>query len=90
MKQLLAAPYHAVSAVDLVKALGADGEAVLDSMVKANLMGYRPESAWACDVPVEAFNAISSNLVAAPSAAHLHCMRLLEEQGMLVQSQTTS
>ena len=89
MEQLLAASYHAVSADDLIEALGDDGEAALEAMVKENLLGYRPESSWARDVPVGAFDALSSNLVTAPSAAHLHCMRLLEQQGKLKQSQSS-
>ncbi|KAK9820185.1 hypothetical protein WJX72_007257 [[Myrmecia] bisecta] len=61
-KQLLAASYHAVNADDLAEALGDDGAAALDAMVKGKLLAYCPESAWARDVPVDAFDALSTNL----------------------------
>ena len=78
------APY-AVLAAELQAQLGQgyDGSQVLQAMVHANLVAYRPYSRWARDLPVGVFRASDSLntklgvVVTAPTPAHLHCMREL-------------
>ena len=78
------APY-AVLAKELQAQLGKryKGRQVLQAMVRANLVAYRPYSCWARDLPAGVFSASDSLgtepgvVVTAPTPAHLHCMRKL-------------
>ena len=62
---------------------GDAGWQVLQAMVRADLVAYRPYSQWARDLPVDAFRAGAgpdaklTEVVTAPTPAHLHCMREL-------------
>ena len=57
----------------------AAGAAVLERMVQANALSVRPRSAWARDVPVEAFGD-GESLVTAPSTMDLYCMRRIRSR----------
>ena len=78
------APY-AVLASELEAQFGGvyAGSQILQAMVHANLVAYRPYSRWARDLPVGVFRASDSLntklgvVVTAPTPAHLHCMREL-------------
>ena len=78
------APY-AVPASVLQEEFGGGhaGWQVLQAMVRADLVAYRVHSHWARDLPEEAFRASDgpdaelTEVVTAPTPAHLHCMRAL-------------
>ncbi len=40
-------------------------------------------AAWASDIPLEAFGPDEQDVVTAPSATHLYCMRRLQRRGAL-------
>ena len=40
-------------------------------------------AAWARDIPLEAFGPGGRDVVTAPSATHLYCMRFLQRRGAL-------
>lgn len=85
MLQLLDVKYHAMPATQAWMLLGrhtatatrqsqaAEGRAVLERLVKANALSLRPKSAWAADIPAEAF-AAEATVVTAPSSRELYCV----------------
>ena len=78
VRLLLASPARAVPA-DVVKAKfggGGEGKRVLQAMVRANLLSYRPFSYWARDLDRSAFQGCDV-VITAPTPAHLACMRQL-------------
>ncbi|BDA41349.1 Uncharacterized ATP-binding protein MJ1659 at C-terminar half [Coccomyxa sp. Obi] len=78
-QSILAAQQNAVSA-DVLEAEfggGAAGDMVLQAMVRANLLAYRPPSPWARDIDISAFKD-DEVVITAPTPAHLACMRELE------------
>ena len=91
MLQLLDAKYHALPVGQARMLLGqhmgattpqsqaTTGEAVLQRLVKANALSVRPKSAWATDIPDEAFAAAKA-VVTAPSSLELYCMGQLRGQ----------
>ena len=85
VRAITAGAPNAVLAKELQAQLGQghDGRQVLQAMVRAKLVAYRPYSRWARDLPVGVFRAsdrLATKLgvvVPAPTPAHLHCMREL-------------
>ena len=79
MRSILAAPANAVPIAMLEAAFGGGtaGREVVQAMVRANLLAYRPRSAWARDISKAVFQGDRA-VVAAPTPAHLACMEELE------------
>lgn len=75
VRSLLATPSSSVPAATLEAALGGagTGNQVVQAMVQANLLAYRPWSYWAQDIDKRAFQ--DGVVVTAPTPAHLACMR---------------
>ena len=85
--KLLDAKHHAVTKQDMLAQLGrhvvgaaanedeavAAGKPVFQRMVEVNALSMRPKSAWAQDIPDEAFER-GKTVVTAPSAMDLYCM----------------
>ena len=91
-RMLLDSPYHAVDWKTLAGAVGATeaeekgaikrGMLVLQAMVQANALAYRPMSELSRDIPEEVF--IKGKPVAtAMTPAHLHAMREARASGFL-------
>ncbi|EIE18339.1 hypothetical protein COCSUDRAFT_60307 [Coccomyxa subellipsoidea C-169] len=57
------------------------GHQVLEAMVAANLLAYRPVSDWSRDLPPELHGERCEALVTASSAAHLYAMHILQAAG---------
>ena len=76
VRSIIAAPANAVSARALMDKFGSGGAGrqVLQAMVRADLLAYRPKSDWARDIPSSAFEE-DFFVVTAPSPAELACMR---------------
>ncbi len=79
VRRILAAPANAASACALKAQFGGGGagKEVLQAMVRANLLAYRPASSWARDIERSAFGK-DMLLVTAPTPADIACMRELE------------
>ena len=85
MLQLLGAKYHAMPVEQARMLLGVQmaattpasqeeaGQTVLQCLAKANALSVRPQSAWATDIPDEAF-ATDMPVVTAPSTLELYCV----------------
>eukprot|EP00891_Asterochloris_glomerata_P006778 jgi/Astpho2/6778/Aster-07223 len=73
--------HAAVIVTDAHRELKPDGEQAVQAMVKADLLAYRPASAWARDIPLEAFGPEQEAVLTAPTATHLYCMRRLQGRG---------
>lgn len=67
----------------LLSAGGRNGHAAVRAMVAANVLGCRPYSEWDRDLPADAFGMFASPIITAPSAAHLFCMKMLNNDGAL-------
>ena len=90
--KLLDSKHHEVSKQDLMAQLGRHvvgaaanedeavtaGEHVFRRMVEANALSMRPKSAWALDIPEEAFE--RGTFVTAPSAMDLYCIGRMRPQ----------
>jgi hypothetical protein len=57
----------------------------VEDLVKENLLGVRPQSEWATDVPLEAFLKKCDQVVTACSAVDMYCLKGLEEDGLLME-----
>lgn len=79
VRQILAGPENAVPAAVLRAKLGSEGagKKVLQAMVRADLLTYRPYSSWARDISQSAFKQ-DGPVITAPTPAHLACMHRLE------------
>lgn len=91
MANLVLAAEHAAVPESAVKhGLGKDADQVLDDIVKAKLLSYRPKSCWARDLPTKVHGPKGKPIVTAPTPAHLYCMKKLQECGDLVPSESTA
>ncbi|CAL8461928.1 g1459 [Coccomyxa elongata] len=79
VRSILAAPANVVSAGTLKAQFGVEGagKEVLQAMVRANLLAYRPASSWARDMERSAFGKDRA-VITAPTPANLACMRKVE------------
>ncbi len=79
VRSILAAPANAVSAGALKAQFGGGsaGKQVLQAMVRANLLAYRPRSVWARDIPRSTFGK-DLVVITAPTPADLAYMRELD------------
>ena len=90
---LLSAKHHAVPLTDMLVLLGrhvvgaaasasdevaAAGKPALQRLVEVIALSVRPYSSWAKDLPAEAFGPDMEDVVTAPSAMNLSCMRFME------------
>lgn len=57
--------------------------ASVEDLVKQNLLGVRPPSKWASDVPPEAFPEECNEVVTAYSAVDMYCLKKLGKKGLL-------
>jgi len=70
---ILQSLYKAVDDVDLIAVLG---QQLLEAMVRANLLAFRPYSHWAADIDAAAFGAdLDATVVTAPTPLHLFLMQ---------------
>jgi hypothetical protein len=82
--RLCHAPYGVFDRQELDAALEEEGlRASVEDLVKENLLGVRPLSEWAGDVPPEAFPEDCDEVVTACSAVDLYCIKRLEKNGLL-------
>ena len=86
LQEIVSAKHHAVTVRELQRTLnkyGEDGKAAVQALIRANVLGYRPYSPWATDVPREAYGKTKRAIITAPTAVHLYCMKILKEAGDL-------
>jgi hypothetical protein len=72
-------PREDLDAALLKEQLGAS----VEDLIRENLLGVRPRSRWARDVPAEAFPRKCDEVVTASSAVDMYCLKGLKEEGLL-------
>jgi hypothetical protein len=86
--RLCHAPYGVLPRKDLDTALGKAG--CVEDLLRENLLAVRPRSAWAVDVPPEAFPVKCDEVATAYSAVDLYCLKMLKEDGLLPEASKAS
>jgi hypothetical protein len=82
--RLCHAPYGVLHRDELDAALGKAGlGGCVEDLLREYLLAVRPRSAWALDVPPEAFPVECNELATAYSAVDMYCLKRLEKRGFL-------
>ena len=92
MRMLCASKYGAVLKVDLVAALGVNGEEAVMALLKANILGMRPRySKWELQIPAEAWGGrTDEQLITASTAPMMYAMRAVEASSIRAAAQAAA